>query len=163
MGLRKVKCSETPSIENYWGPSKARQDQNNSDPFSAFSLHRNWVVNFQAMNSLGCFKDKEKLKQELLKPDHNTGNCPPCLSCLQLYHPPLQKKWYTSCFLIARRENRPMKMRPRCWCEPGAAPLILPGRELITVNWMGSLTISSVWDPRSRQDEISTGGSLSLL
>ena len=25
------------------------------------------------MNSLGCFKDKEKLKQELLKPDHNTG------------------------------------------------------------------------------------------
>jgi len=26
----------------------------------------------QAMNSLGCFKDKEKLKTELLKPDHNT-------------------------------------------------------------------------------------------
>ena len=25
------------------------------------------------MNSLGCFKDKDKLKQELLKPDHNTG------------------------------------------------------------------------------------------
>ena len=25
------------------------------------------------MNSLGCFKDKEKLKHELLKPDHNTG------------------------------------------------------------------------------------------
>ena len=25
------------------------------------------------MNSLGCFKDKEKLRQELLKPDHNTG------------------------------------------------------------------------------------------
>ena len=32
--------------------------------------------NFQAMNSLGCFKDKEKLKQELLKPDHNTGIIP---------------------------------------------------------------------------------------
>ena len=33
------------------------------------------------MNSLGCFKDKEKLKQELLKPAHNTGNyraAPPC-------------------------------------------------------------------------------------
>ena len=28
------------------------------------------------MNSLGCFKDKEKLKQELLKPDHNTGIYP---------------------------------------------------------------------------------------
>ena len=28
----------------------------------------------RAMNSLGCFKDKEKLKQELLKPLHNTGN-----------------------------------------------------------------------------------------
>lgn len=27
----------------------------------------------RAMNSLGCFKDKEKLKQELLKPLHNTG------------------------------------------------------------------------------------------
>ena len=26
------------------------------------------------MNSLGCFKDKEKLKHELLKPDHNTGD-----------------------------------------------------------------------------------------
>ena len=76
--------------------------------------------------------------------------------------PPLQKKWYTSCFLIVRRENRPMKMRPRYWCEPGAGPLILPGRELITVNWMGSLTISSVRARQSRQEEISTGGSLSL-
>ena len=28
----------------------------------------------RAMNSLGCFKDKEKLKQELLQPVHNTGN-----------------------------------------------------------------------------------------
>ena len=28
----------------------------------------------RAMNSLGCFKDKEKLKQELLQPLHNTGN-----------------------------------------------------------------------------------------
>ena len=27
----------------------------------------------KAMNSLGCFKDKEKLKQELLQPLHNTG------------------------------------------------------------------------------------------
>ena len=27
----------------------------------------------RAMNSLGCFKDKEKLKQELLQPLHNTG------------------------------------------------------------------------------------------
>ena len=27
----------------------------------------------QAMNSLGCFKDKEKLKRELLKAEHNTG------------------------------------------------------------------------------------------
>ena len=34
------------------------------------------------MNSLGCFKDKEKLKQELLKPDHNTGIYPR-LSCSQ--------------------------------------------------------------------------------
>ena len=34
------------------------------------------IFNFQAMNSLGCFKDKEKLKQELLKPDHNTGIYP---------------------------------------------------------------------------------------
>ena len=25
------------------------------------------------MNSLGCFKDKEKLKRELLKAEHNTG------------------------------------------------------------------------------------------
>ena len=25
------------------------------------------------MNSLGCFKDKEKLKRELLKAVHNTG------------------------------------------------------------------------------------------
>ena len=25
------------------------------------------------MNSLGCFKDKDKLKQELLKVEHNTG------------------------------------------------------------------------------------------
>lgn len=29
----------------------------------------------RAMNSLGCFKDKEKLKTELLQPLHNTGNC----------------------------------------------------------------------------------------
>jgi hypothetical protein len=28
---------------------------------------------FQAMNSLGCFKDKEKLRSELLKPEHNCG------------------------------------------------------------------------------------------
>ena len=28
----------------------------------------------KAMNSMGCFKDKEKLKQELLQPLHNTGN-----------------------------------------------------------------------------------------
>ena len=27
----------------------------------------------RAMNSLGCFKDKEKLKTELLQPQHNTG------------------------------------------------------------------------------------------
>jgi BR serine/threonine kinase len=27
----------------------------------------------RAMNSLGCFKDKEKLKSELLLPSHNTG------------------------------------------------------------------------------------------
>ena len=27
----------------------------------------------QAMNSLGCFKDKEKLRSELLKPEHNCG------------------------------------------------------------------------------------------
>ena len=27
----------------------------------------------RAMNSLGCFKDKEKLKKELLEPLHNTG------------------------------------------------------------------------------------------
>ena len=25
------------------------------------------------MNSLGCFKDKDKLKQDLLKAEHNTG------------------------------------------------------------------------------------------
>ena len=30
----------------------------------------------RAMNSLGCFKDKEKLKQELLQPIHNTGKPP---------------------------------------------------------------------------------------
>ena len=30
----------------------------------------------KAMNSLGCFKDKEKLKQELLQPLHNTGRQP---------------------------------------------------------------------------------------
>ena len=39
---------------------------------SAFWTH-SMYNNFQAMNSLGCFKDKEKLKTELLKPDHNTG------------------------------------------------------------------------------------------
>ena len=33
----------------------------------------------RAMNSLGCFKDKEKLKQELLQPLHNTGNY--CFFC----------------------------------------------------------------------------------
>ena len=31
------------------------------------------MIFFQAMNSLGCFKDKEKLKRELLKAEHNTG------------------------------------------------------------------------------------------
>ena len=31
----------------------------------------------KAMNSLGCFKDKEKLKQELLQPLHNTGRQAP--------------------------------------------------------------------------------------
>ena len=154
MGLRKVKCSETPSIENYWGPSKARQDQNNSDPFSAFSLHRNWVVNFQAMNSLGCFKDKEKLKEELLKPAHNTGNY---THWSARPNTQLQKKWYTSCCWIARRENRPTKMRQRSWSELGAGRLTLPGREWITVNWTASPTISSARDPQSRPGGTSTG------
>ena len=27
----------------------------------------------RGMNSLGCFKDKDKLVEELLKPSHNTG------------------------------------------------------------------------------------------
>ena len=37
----------------------------------------------RAMNSLGCFKDKEKLKQELLKPLHNTGKTSYCYSFIQ--------------------------------------------------------------------------------
>ena len=46
----------------------------------------------RAMNSLGCFKDKEKLKQELLKPDHNTGIYPECLALTITHHPPYCRK-----------------------------------------------------------------------
>ena len=69
----------------------------------------------------------------------------------------LQKKWYTSCYLIVRRENRPMKMRQRSWCGPDAAPLTRPVRGWTSANWMVSLTISSARGPPSRPGEISTG------
>ena len=40
----------------------------------------------RAMNSLGCFKDKEKLKQELLKPLHNTGKKTITICTYRVFH-----------------------------------------------------------------------------
>lgn len=112
------------------------------------------------MNSLGCFKDKDKLKQELLKPDHNTGKykfSAPFFSRQIIQFIVLQKKWYTSYSLIESSENRPLKMKQKSLFGPVVAPLTRPARGWITVNWTGSPTANSARDRRSRRGGIFTG------
>ena len=114
------------------------------------------------MNSLGCFKDKEKLKHELLKPDHNTGAKKNYHSYHSILFLIFQKKWYTSYFLIESSENRPTKMKQKSWCEPDVDHRILHAREWITVNWTGSPTTNLVKDRQLHHDETFTGQSLLL-